>query len=134
MFNERSARRSNVLPSRTICADLDEADADMLSLRPTLLVETSQDRHQGYWIFGEDSSSLDELEILSRRLTYSIDKCDRSGWPLAHMFRIPPSLNWKYPDGAQNVHVKDYSGKQYSIAEFQMLPDAEDDDTLIISH
>ena len=124
LFEEKFPRRALVLPSRTICADLDEADIDMMTIRPTLLVKTSEGRHQGFWILREDATSLDELEIVSKRLTYFIDKCDRSGWPLGHMFRIPPSYNWKYPQGPQNVEVKDYSGKEYSIAEFLIMPEA----------
>lgn len=97
LFKERSSAKTNVLPTRTIIADLDEADVSRIALAPTALVETSPGRHQGFWILKEtESLTPSQLETLSRRLTYSIPDCDKSGWSLGHKVRMPGTLNYKY--------------------------------------
>ena len=124
LFAERSSRRSQVLPTRTIQADLDGADVSSLPIPPTVLVKTSDKRYQGYWILNESSPpSTEILEILSRKLTYSIEKCDRSGWTLGHRLRVAPSYNWKYPTGPQAVVVVSSTERHWSVSDLEVLPD-----------
>ena len=124
LFNERSSRRAGVLPTRTIQADLDEADVTNLPIPPTVLVKTSDKRYQGYWILNDSIIPTPEtLEILSRKLTYSIDKCDRSGWTLGHRLRVAPSFNWKYPTGPQPVLVISTTDRSWSSQDLEVLPD-----------
>jgi hypothetical protein len=73
LFRAPQSTKANVLPSRTIQADLDDADIRTLPREPTVLVETSPKRHQGYWVLEGDGLPLppDEHEELSKKLTYS---------------------------------------------------------------
>lgn len=122
LFKAPQATKENVLPSRTIQADLDDASLHSLPKPATVLVETSPKRHQGYWVLNE-AVSLDEHESLSRKLTYSIELCDRSGWALGRKVRLPGTLNHKYLSGPHSVKILDFTGSTYSPDEFALLPE-----------
>lgn len=122
LFKSTQALKANVLPSRTLQADLDEADLTTLPRDPNVLVETSPGRHQGFWVL-DKAVSLDEHEELSRRLTYSIPLCDKSGWPLGRKVRIPNTLNHKYNTGPKSVKVVKVSEKLHRTEELEALPE-----------
>ncbi len=123
LFKAPNSLRENVLPTRTIQADLDDADISVLPREPTILVETSPGRHQGYWILAKATDTLEEHETISKKLTYSIPLCDRSGWPLGRKVRIPGTLNHKYLDGAKQVKVVKATKQKYHAEEFESLPE-----------
>lgn len=145
LFSTRSSQKEYVLPTRTIQADLDEADVLTLSPVPAVLVETSAGRHQGYWLVKPEYysetvhdpvtntdtqverevpiHSLEAHEILSRKLTYSIPLCDHSGWALGRKVRFPSTINHKYLEGPQQVRIAATSLKQYALSEYELLPD-----------
>jgi hypothetical protein len=122
LFSMASSQKANVLPTRTIQADLDEADINHLTIKPSVLVNTSPGRHQAFWLLDE-LLPLDQLELLSRKLTYSIAKCDHSGWPLGHKFRIPDTFNFKYLDGPKPIEIIEATLEQLSISRFEMVPE-----------
>jgi len=122
IFKAPQSTKANVLPSRTIQADLDDADITKLPKPPTVLVETSPGRHQGYWVLNEQLDS-ETHEGLSKKLSYSIPLCDRSGWPLGKKVRIVGTLNHKYPDGPKDVKVVSTSNGQLGPEEFEALPE-----------
>lgn len=125
LFKAPQSTKDNVFPSRTIQADLDDADIKTLPLEPTILVETSPNRHQAYWVIPREAgyTSLEEHEALSRRITYSIALCDRSGWPLGRKVRIPNTKNYKYLSGPKQVHVVRAGLKQHAREQFEALPE-----------
>jgi hypothetical protein len=122
LFKAPQSTKANVLRSRTIQADLDDADVTKLPKAPTVLVETSPGRHQGYWVINEQLD-LDTHEGLSKKLTYSIPLCDRSGWPLGKKVRIPGTLNHKYPDGPKEVKIVSTNPAPLGPEEFEALPE-----------
>lgn len=123
LFKTRSTTKDNVLPTKTIQADLDEADINNLPVPPTVLVQTSPGRHQGYWLL-TDFNDLELHEILSRKLTYAIPSCDHSGWPLGRKVRIPNTYNYKYSEGRHPVRIVSYAKRLYEAAHLELLPDA----------
>lgn len=123
LFSDRHSTKDCVLPTRTIQADLDEADPLTLPLQPTALVRTSEGRYQGYWILKDEANSLEAHEILSRKLTYSIPLCDHSGWPLGRKVRLPNTLNHKYLSGPQSIVVTQASMRVYREQDLELLPD-----------
>lgn len=124
LFNKPSSLRVNAVPTRTIQADLDDADISELPVPPTVLVRTSPGRHQGYWVLDE-ALDLEAHEVLSRRLSYSIPKCDHSGWPLGRKVRIPDTFNFKYlTTPPPPIEVIALSRRTYSIETFEALPEA----------
>lgn len=123
LFEERSSLKENVLPTRTIQADLDEADPQQIGIPPTVLVQTSPGRHQAYWVLTDGPLDLDTHEVLSRKLTYAISRCDRSGWPLGRKVRVPGTLNFKYLDGPKPIETVSTTGKLRPSSDFELLPD-----------
>lgn len=124
LFSAQSRIKGNVLPTRTIQADLDEADLATLPITPFAIVSTSPGRSQGYWILN-DVVDLDTLETLSRKLTYAIPLCDHSGWPLGRTARLPQTINHKYLDGPKPVLVASFGSEPVSPSTFELLPDAD---------
>lgn len=123
LFKAPQSTKDNVLPSLTIQADLDDADIRQLPRPASILVETSPGRHQAYWILDSDELlPLEEHEALSRKITYSIPLCDRSGWALGRKVRIPNTFNHKYLDGPKPVKVISTS-TTYEPAIFEALPE-----------
>lgn len=100
LFRERRSTREAVLPSRTLAADLDYA-AIPRELQPSILVETSPARHQGYWILKQEQANVDALELMSKNLTYAIPDCDKGCWQLGHKMRMPGTFNYKYKDAPE---------------------------------
>lgn len=127
LFSSKSSRKENVLPSKTLQADLDHADVQGLALTPTALTQTSPGRHQGFWLVTSDFDSLKHQEELSKRLTYSIDLCDHSGWSLGHKVRVPYTKNYKYKDAPQGhlVELVKATARKYTIDELELLPTPE---------
>lgn len=125
LFQSKNSRKENVLPSRTLQADLDHADTQSLSIMPTVLNQTSPGRHQGFWVVTSDFDSLKHQEEISKRLTYSIDLCDHSGWSLGHKVRVPYTKNWKYKQGPYPVSVIKSTSKRYTVDELELLPEPQ---------
>lgn len=130
LFNDKKAIKANVLPSRTIQADLDDAVIPVVNV-PNIIVETSPNRHQGFWIL-ESPITNGELESLSKQVTYSILDADRSGWSLGHKMRIPGTLNHKYNTGPKQVHVISANIRPYAtlkpvvISQLDEIPSTDD--------
>lgn len=122
LFKAPQSTKENIIKSRTIQADLDDADLKTLPKEAAVVVQTSPGRHQAYWILKE-VVGLDEHEDLSRRLTYSIPMCDRSGWPLGRKVRLPGTYNYKYLDGAKPISVISSLSVEYNYEDFEGLPE-----------
>lgn len=121
LFSTEASTKSGVIVSRTIQADLDAATD--YPFEPTVLVQTSPNRYQGYWVLKENYEVEPvELERLSKRLTYNIKNADHTGWPLGKRLRIPGTLNFKYNNGPHEVSVVTHSGKLYTPEDFELLP------------
>lgn len=123
LFSAPRSIKENVLPTRTLQADLDHADAHAIPIQPTIVVETSPGRHQAYWVLRtDDVIPLDELEKISRRITYAIPECDRSGWPLGHKMRLPYTYNWKY-DTPHHITISTFQYRKIDPTAFDLLPE-----------
>lgn len=125
LFKSRDSHKDNALPSQTIQQDLDYADINTLPLTANLLVETSPNRHQGYWLVN-DEMAPSQLDALSKRLAYTIPRCDRSGWPIGHKVRLPGTINHKYTT-PHNVTILTTTSsiQSYRLEDLELLPDVE---------
>lgn len=90
----RRLKEYAVLP-RLLWSDMDEADPQKVSPRPTIAIESSPGRYVGLWVTDEIVS-----EEINRALSYSIGS-DKSGWDLGQVLRIPGTLNYKYSPAAK---------------------------------
>lgn len=99
-FRSKSRTADNVLCCPTVWADLDECRPDDVTPSPTLSWETSPGRFQALWAL--DDITLDPLDVenLSKRFAYYYAEqgCDRSGWDLTQLLRVPTTRNYKYLD------------------------------------
>lgn len=124
LYRAQRRTKENVLPSKTIQADLDGADVRTLPLAPSVLVQTSVGRTQGFWLLSEELDP-ETHEALSRKLAYAIEGCDHAGWPIGKTARMPETTNHKYLDGPQDVIVANMPATVYDASQFDMLPDVE---------
>lgn len=115
--------KENVSTCTNAWADLDSCMPTKLLVNPSILVETSTGRYQGYWIFDDREGTIDPglAEDISRRIAYfhKDDGADPSGWDLTQLLRIPQTLNFKYPASATNnsyVNIK-ASGERISAEQ-----------------
>jgi energy-coupling factor transporter ATP-binding protein EcfA2 len=120
LFREKSTEKQYAMPSRTLFADLDGADVARILPRPTLLVKSSDNRHQCYWILSE-SVTQEQLEELAQRAAWGIPHCDTSGYTIGHMMRVPNTQNFKYkPD--QRVRVVSNNKQTFRVEDFGIFP------------
>lgn len=136
LFGEKNPNKAAVLPTRTIQADLDGADIFSLSVPATALVRTSEGRHQAFWVLRDTAEQgliipNDILEEFSRRLTYSIQDCDRTGWPLGKRLRFPNTINHKYL-APQAVEIISIANRKVDPSTLDILPEVPDKFTLAI--
>ena len=94
-------------------SDMDEADPETFSPRPTCVWETSPGRHSGYWLF-KRKNKQEVAEAISRTLAYEAG-ADHSGWDFGQVLRIPGTTNHKYKGQPQvSVRNKLGTGKKYT--------------------
>lgn len=81
---------------RTAWADLDEVEPTSSRLRPSIIVETSPDRYQAYWLLDE-LIRAERIEDINRRIIHDAKghSNDQSGWPLTKLLRVPWTFNHK---------------------------------------
>ena len=100
LFKTNESRRAiNIARGQVAYADADEAHPDVFRVEPTMVVETSPNRYQLYWLVDGDDEALNpkELADISRRIAFEHeqDGCDRGGWDMGQLMRIPGSTNNK---------------------------------------
>lgn len=92
-------KKEEALESHIVWADLDECSPDKLGKynepQPNIIVQTSKSHYQAYWKL-KKARSPDTIENLNHRVyeAYKADGCD-SCWTLAHMMRLPYTINHK---------------------------------------
>lgn len=125
-LSKRNRIKANVPYSYCLWADLDDCPPEKLLVKPTILIETSPNRHQAYWKLKSMGSPID-VEDANRRICYyhREDGCDPSGWDLSQMMRIPGTYNFK-GETSQPVKILDYDPKRlYDISDFNEYPEVE---------
>lgn len=95
MRPERKKETVDTCP--TIWADLDTCHPDNLLVQPTVTLESSPGRYQAFWVL-EESQAPEDVEPVNKRIAYhhAPQGCDKTGWDLTQMLRVPFTLNHKY--------------------------------------
>lgn len=127
LFDTTRRSKEHVCFTPAAWADLDGCPPDRLLVEPTVILETSPNRFQALWKFTETVEPYD-AEAISRRIAYyhAEDGCDKSGWDLTQLLRIPYSYNQKYRstiDLPQIRIIQTRSGT-IDVAEFDVYPEA----------
>ena len=126
-LSKRQRTKNNIPYSYCLWADLDDCPPEKLLIPPTVLVETSPDRYQAYWKLKHMGSPWD-VEDANRRIAYyhAADGCDRSGWDLTQMLRVPGTFNFKSA-APKAVKLLDYNtSRLYDLSDFSVYPEVED--------
>jgi hypothetical protein len=97
LMGETRRVKENALNSWVVWADLDSCQPEKLSHQPTFVIETSPNRYQALWKLTEEVSAFD-AEDVSRRIAYKYadEGCDKGGWDITQLLRVPFTINHKY--------------------------------------
>jgi len=125
LFESARRRKDNVHQCPTVWADLDSCPPEKLLITPSYLIESSPGRHQGLWSLAH-AVPPHVAEDMSKRLAYfhAGDGCDRSGWDLTQLLRVPGTPNHKY-SGQPEVFLSKYSGALYTVRDFEVYPEVK---------
>ena len=97
IFSRPNRSKYDVRECPAIWSDLDACPPKSLLVPPTLLLETSPNRHQGLWCLEDLAAPLEAEEISKAIAYYHADEgADKSGWDLTQLLRVPYTLNFKY--------------------------------------
>jgi hypothetical protein len=125
LFESRRRHKDNVKQCPSAWADLDSCPPDKLTVQPTVVVESSPGRYQALWHFTHAVSPI-VAEDISKRIAYfhAADGCDRSGWDLTQLLRVPSTPNYKY-SGKPTVEVAAFYGARYIAEDFEVYPEVK---------
>lgn len=136
LFETPDPKKKLALPSHILCADLDDCQPERLGKygepRPSMVVRTSSTHHQAYWLLDRELKP-DELERLNRRLTYAYAEygCDRSGWDIGQLLRLPGTKNFKR-EAPEDVVLISAEKTPVSPDKFNCLPEIKQKETAAV--
>jgi len=129
LFAEKKRKKEYVSLTTNAWSDLDRCNPDNMLIPPSVVIESSPNRYQAYWLF-DPSTTIDpkDAEDLSKRIAYYHEKtgADTSGWDLTQLLRVPDTFNFKYPDvgnmGYPVVKIREIKKLYYRMDEFKDYP------------
>lgn len=122
LLGTKKRNKENVQTTTNLWSDLDLCPPGVLLVEPTVLVESSPNRYQAYWVLDKPIPP-EQAEDLSRRIAYyhADDGADKSGWDLTQLLRVPFTYNQKYDD-APVVSIVHANAKAYRPSDFSEYP------------
>jgi hypothetical protein len=125
LFETRKRRKDNVKTCPTLWADLDECPPEKVAVVPNIIIESSPGRYQALWRLSHPVAPH-IAEDLSKRIAYfhAEDGCDRSGWDLTQLLRVPGTINYKY-SGEPKVLLHRLDQSLYTLADFKAYPEVK---------
>lgn len=130
LFTKQSRNKEYVLCAPNVWADLDTCPPDKLLVKPSVLVESSPGRYHAYWILDDYEMAPTDVESIARRIAYhhANDGCDRSGWDLTQLLRVPNTYNLKYMQKKDVPVVKLVCVEKiyYRLKDFEEYPQLVD--------
>jgi hypothetical protein len=125
LFETRRRRKDSVKSCPSLWADLDECPPDGLLVAPNLLIESSPGRHQALWSLSHPVAPH-VAEDLSKRIAYyhAEEGCDRSGWDLTQLLRVPGTPNFKYT-GEPTVRLVRLRPGLFTLNDFGGYPEVK---------
>lgn len=118
----RKRSRGAVRSCPNVWADLDECAPHNLLVQPSIVVQSSPGRYQGYWLL-EDQVEPDVAELIAKRIAYyhSDEGADRSGWDLSQLLRVPFTYNFNHGE-PQPVKILEIDKLKYRPSDFDRYP------------
>lgn len=99
LLTARRRLKRNAAAVKALWADADTAELPDGFPEPTITVRSSPGKHHLYWALRQPIEP-EEADRISQRLTHTIG-ADPGGWALAALFRLPGTVNRKYPEGTR---------------------------------
>lgn len=127
LFHTGRRAKETVSTCTALWADLDYCTPDKMLVEPSMVIESSPRRFQALWKLEEDMDPQ-EAEELTRRIAYfhENDGCDKSGWDLTQLLRVPLTFNHKYREGGLiTVQFKSAKNVAYNADDFAAYPHTE---------
>lgn len=93
-FQHPQRKKSFVIGSRLLWADLDEINPKDCSIVPQIAWKSSDERYAALWVLDKfyDAATIEQR---NKALSYNIG-ADKGGWDLTQVLRVPGTLNHKY--------------------------------------
>jgi len=126
LFETTTRTKSAVASCPTLWADLDTCPPTKMLKPPSVIVESSPRRYQALWRMSHPLPGH-IAEDLCKRIAYfhAEDGCDRSGWDLTQLLRVPSTVNYKYA-GEPEVMIKGGELRaMYSPRDFEDYPEVK---------
>jgi Protein of unknown function (DUF3987) len=95
LLNRRERKKDFCLPGNLLWADLDDVNPMSLKIPPPIVIQSSLGRYQSLWRLTTELPPYQQ-EAYSRRIAYSLNGVDKSGWDLTQLLRVPFTVNFKY--------------------------------------
>lgn len=111
-FSQPRRLAKHVKPINILWSDIDEGDYKKIT--PNLVWESSPGRYQALWYIDRTINAEDAAEV-NRTLTYFLG-CDKGGWDLSQVLRIPGTYNHKYKSKPQ-VRILGENDKEYNLSQ-----------------
>lgn len=130
LFNEPKGGKQFITHSKVVWADLDTCHWERMKVEPTIVLETSPKRYQAFWVLNDLTIATD-VEAVNKAIAYyhADQGCDRSGWDLTQMLRVPGTKNHKYIPDLFDVKLEVVdTTNTYALSDFQIYPIAEEAD------
>ena len=125
LFSKKERNKTCIAATPNAWSDLDTCKPEDLLIEPTMIIESSPNRYQAYWMFKENVDP-DDAENLSKRIAYkhAEDGADTSGWDITQLLRVPWTFNYKYvlTEDKPIVKIIAASGKRYKLSDFEIYP------------
>lgn len=134
LYREPKGVKENIDHAKVVWADLDTCHWEKMKLAPTVVLETSPKRYQAFWVLNDVSLATD-VEAVNKAIAYyhADDGCDKTGWDLSQMLRVPGTKNHKYTPDLFDVRLESVdTSNTYALSEFDVYPSAEESDAVPI--
>ena len=125
LLSEKHRVKETVEYTTNAWADLDKCFPEKMLLLPSIVLETSPDKYQAFWVLDNIDYDPDDVEELSRRVAYKHreDGVD-NGWALTKLLRVPWTYNYKYVE--PKVVKATLSERIYSAKDFDIYPTTDE--------
>lgn len=129
LLSRKQRKKDAAILCPSAWADLDFCPPSKMLVEPNIVVQSSPNRYQAYWRFDAPLAPLD-AEDVSRRIAYAHadDGCDKSGWDLTQLLRVPYTYNQKYAGDGEPPVVEIVSTRKdaCSVTDFDVYPQIEE--------
>lgn len=120
-------RKEHAEMASVVYVDADTWDLENARVEPSIVLRTSPDHYQAFWLLSEPISALDASTLAHKiSVAHRDDGCDKSSWIMTKVMRVPGSTHTKDETNPHPVEVIKFEGVLYTqadlIAEYGDVP------------